>query len=222
MPLTIRELLASLPETSGAPGGEAPAEKAPSAALDVLRERLSRGPVPLGAVRRLSLLGSLQAKVAVAYLFYWIRSWFHDAGERERDLAETHLAVALKLLDSMAYLRGAAMKAGQTLANFPDIVPDEIVETLERLHFEAPPMHYSLIREQLHRELGGDPEDVFEDFEREAFAAASLGQVHRARLKGGEEVAVKVQYPGIGRADDFQGAHHVLRQGRLDSRVPAA
>jgi aarF domain-containing kinase len=58
-------------------------------------------------------------------------------------------------------------------------------------------MHYSLIREYLSDELGGDPEDIFASFEKTAFAAASLGQVHRAQLKSGEDVAVKIQYPGI-------------------------
>ncbi len=76
-------------------------------------------------------------------------------------------------------------------------MPDEIVETLERLHFQAPPMHFALLREHVRNELGGEPEDVFAAFETRAFAAASLGQVHRARLKSGEEVAVKIQYPGI-------------------------
>ena len=60
-------------------------------------------------------------------------------------------------------------------------------------------MHYALLAEHVRRELGGEPEEVFASFEREAFAAASLGQVHRARSRAGEELAVKVQYPGIGR-----------------------
>jgi predicted unusual protein kinase regulating ubiquinone biosynthesis (AarF/ABC1/UbiB family) len=59
-------------------------------------------------------------------------------------------------------------------------------------------MHFALLREHVRNELGGDPDEVFAAFEPSAFAAASLGQVHRARLKSGEEVAVKIQYPGIG------------------------
>jgi predicted unusual protein kinase regulating ubiquinone biosynthesis (AarF/ABC1/UbiB family) len=100
----------------------------------------------------------------------------------------------------MGYLRGAVMKVGQTLANFPDIVPRELVETLDRLYFDAPPMHWSLLREMVRNELGDDPENVFASFEKRAFAAASLGQVHQARLNTGEGVAVKIQYPGIARA----------------------
>ncbi len=58
-------------------------------------------------------------------------------------------------------------------------------------------MDYKLIAQQIRREFSKPPEQLFATFETEAFAAASLGQVHRARLKSGEEVAVKIQYPGI-------------------------
>ena len=79
------------------------------------------------------LLATLQAQIAAAYLFHWVRGWFLQADQRERTLAETHWKAALRLLDSMGYLRGAAMKVGQTLANFPDIVPRQFVETLDQL-----------------------------------------------------------------------------------------
>jgi predicted unusual protein kinase regulating ubiquinone biosynthesis (AarF/ABC1/UbiB family) len=117
----------------------------------------------------------------------------------------------------MSYLRGAAMKVGQTLANFPDIAPREIVETLEKLHYDVPPMHWSLLREMVHNELGDDPENIFAEFDKRAVAAASLGQVHRARLKTGEEVAIKIQYPGIARTirDDFRNLQPFLLPARL-------
>ncbi len=209
---TIAELMAALPE---APEHEDDASQ--GELLHLLTEKLSKRPVPVSSLKRFSLLGSLQAKVAVAYLFYWLRGWFGNKEDRKKQLSETHLRAAVQILDSMSYLRGAVMKIGQTLANFPDLVPQELAETLGTLHFEAPPMHYSLIREQLHDELGGDPEDIFAEFDQQAFAAASLGQVHRARLKNGEEVAVKIQYPGIARTirADFRNLEPLLLPARF-------
>jgi predicted unusual protein kinase regulating ubiquinone biosynthesis (AarF/ABC1/UbiB family) len=109
------------------------------------------------------------------------------------------------------------MKVGQAIANLPDILPVEVVQTLERLHFEAPPMHFALLREYVHNELGQDPEDIFRSFETTAFAAASLGQVHRAVLGNGRHVAVKIQYPGIRTAiqSDLRSLGALLLPARL-------
>src|SRR5256885_12629021 len=133
------------------------------------REATSLRPVPVGRLRRIGLLGTLQAKIAAAYFFYWVRGWFKDADERETLLAETHWRTAVRVLDSMSYLRGATMKIGQTLGSYPDIVPAAFVETLEQLHFDAPPMHWSLLREMVFNELGDDPENIFDSFEKRAF-----------------------------------------------------
>jgi predicted unusual protein kinase regulating ubiquinone biosynthesis (AarF/ABC1/UbiB family) len=190
---SVAELMDALPE----PVGEL--RDQPPGTLPELLEDWALRPVPVGAFRRLRVLGTLNAEIGAAYLFHWLRGWFKSADENQRLLAETHWRTALRVLDSMSYLRGATMKMGQTLANFPDILPQAFVETLERLHFDAPPMHWSLIKEMVHADLGDDPENLFASFQTRAFAAASLGQVHRARLKTGEEVAVKIQYPGIAR-----------------------
>jgi predicted unusual protein kinase regulating ubiquinone biosynthesis (AarF/ABC1/UbiB family) len=209
MPPTVDELMRALPEVEDA---------APPAPLLESLAAASFRPVPVGRWRRLRLLGSLSAKIGAAYLFYWVRGWFQHAEHRERVLAETHWQMAVRLLDSMSYLRGAVMKVGQTLANFPDIVPRQFVETLEQLHYQAPPMHWALLREMVCNELGDDAETRFLSFDQQAFAAASLGQVHRARLRTGEEVAVKIQYPGIGRAvrEDFRNFFLFLLPGRLN------
>jgi predicted unusual protein kinase regulating ubiquinone biosynthesis (AarF/ABC1/UbiB family) len=110
------------------------------------------------------------------------------------------------------------MKLGQVLSTYPNVVPEEFADLLGRLHFEAPPMHFSLLREQVRNELGADPEDLFETFETEAFAAASLGQVHRATMKGtGQNLAVKIQYPNIARTihDDFRNMYLIMKPMRL-------
>ena len=173
--------------------------------------------IPVHPFKRLSLLGGLEAKIAVAYALHWIRGWFQTVDRQKQDLAETHFRSAVKLLDSMGYMRGAVMKVGQTLASFPDVVPKEFVETLESLHFQAPPMHFSLLRELFLNEFGEEPQSLFAEFDETAFAAASLGQVHKAKLKTGETVAVKIQYPGIGRTirTDFKNLVPMLLPIRL-------
>jgi hypothetical protein len=211
MSLSVAELIDALPEP-------AEADDIPHDAGSEVFQRLSLRPAPVGRLHRLGLLGTLKAKIAAAYVFHWLRGWFKSVDENKRLLAETHWRTAVRVLDSMSYLRGAVMKVGQTLANFPDIVPREFVETLEQLHCNAPPMHWSLLREMVHNELGDDPESLFAEFDKQAFAAASLGQVHAARLASGDELAVKIQYPGIARtiSDDCRNLLLFLLPNRLN------
>ena len=167
--------------------------------LSELFDRVSAGRVPVSSLSRIWILGSANAKIAAGYLVCWLRGCFADAGQKERLKSEANLTAALRLLGAMGYLRGAVMKVGQMLASLPEVVPEEFAELLSGLHFEAPQMHYALVREVFLDEFGLEPEELFASFDRTAFAAASLGQVHRARLKTGEDVAVKVQYPNIAR-----------------------
>jgi hypothetical protein len=192
-------------------------DTAPRETVNDLFAELAGRDVPGGLIRRVWALGGLQAQIFRAYLVYGVRSRFTDVEERDRRLGEANLRVALNMVDSMGYLRGAAMKLGQALANFPEILPDQIVETIERLTFQAPPMHFSLLREHVRNELGRDPEEAFAAFDTRAFAAASLGQVHGAALASGEPLAVKIQYPGIGRAirADFRALSALLVPLRL-------
>jgi len=189
---TTAELLAALP------ADEPQAQPCHVEELEQIFHSLANRPVPTGSLRRFCSLGGLSAKLSMAYLAYWIRSWYQPSEARQKDLFETHLRSAINTLETMGYLRGAVAKLGQLMTCFPDAMPEGFVDMLSNLHFQAPPMHYALIREQLLSELG-DPKDIFDEFDETAIAAASIGQVHRAQLKKGQQVAVKIQYPGIAR-----------------------
>ncbi len=107
---------------------------------------------------------------------------------------------AEKLVATLGDLKGAAMKLGQVASMDPDLFPPEVRAVLARLQNEAPPMPFERVAAVLEDELGGSPDALFAEFSREPLAAASLGQVHRARLHDGREVVVKIQYPGIDQA----------------------
>lgn len=158
--------------------------------------------MPVNSFLRMWTLGNSQAKIAANFFAYALRKNF--AGDvKKQDLKNHyHLKSAVQLMGTMGYLRGAIMKVGQLFANLPHVVPQQLIEVFESLQFEAPPMHFSLIREVFLDEFDKEPEEIFASFDRKAFAAASLGQVHRARLPGGRDVAVKIQYPNIAETID--------------------
>jgi predicted unusual protein kinase regulating ubiquinone biosynthesis (AarF/ABC1/UbiB family) len=94
-------------------------------------------------------------------------------------------------------LGGAWIKLGQMLALRFDLLPTAYCDELFKLLNRVAPFSYAGVREIIRSELGGEPETVFRSFSHESFAAASIGQVHQAVLHSGEQVAVKVQRPGI-------------------------
>ncbi len=95
-------------------------------------------------------------------------------------------------------LKGPLMKVAQLLSTIPDVLPPEYAEELAHLQANAPAMGWSFVRRRMATELGPDWERKFGSFDREAIAAASLGQVHRATLRDGRPVAAKLQYPDMG------------------------
>lgn len=98
------------------------------------------------------------------------------------------------------------IKVGQIASTRPDLFSDEIIAELEKLQTDVPPFPYKNVREIIESELGLPIEEIFASFGEEPVAAASIGQVHRAVLKTGEEVAVKIQRPNIKEkiATDFE------------------
>lgn len=91
----------------------------------------------------------------------------------------------------------AFVKFGQLLATRPDLVPEEYAEEFKRLHDQVPPVSWEQINKVLFHHFGQEADQVFAHFDREPLAAASIAQVHKATLKSGESVVVKIQRPGI-------------------------
>ena len=150
-----------------------------------------------GRAKRVLRLGELATSVGSSYAWQAVSGPFRSIDKRRQSLLDAHIRNALKLVESSKELRGAFMKLVQLLSMRDDLLPTEALKILSVVQSQVPPMDYSLIRKQVKKELKGTPEQLFASFDEEAFAAASLGQVHRAVLKSGEDVVVKVQYPGV-------------------------
>jgi predicted unusual protein kinase regulating ubiquinone biosynthesis (AarF/ABC1/UbiB family) len=155
------------------------------------------GGITSGRARRMLSVGRLTTAVGSSYLWQALRRPFQSASRREQALLEAHIRNAERVVVRSKELRGAFMKLVQMLSMRTDLFPAEALEVLSVVQSSVPPMPFQQIREVLIRELGSPPEECFRRFEPDAFAAASLGQVHRAELRSGEQVAVKIQYPGV-------------------------
>lgn len=125
------------------------------------------------------------------------------AGIQATGLATNNVAKIEFLVKELGQLKGTAMKVGQTLSMYGEhLLPKEVNEVLKKLQQEAPPLDFTRLREVLKEELG--PEKLNElEIEETPFASASIGQVHKAKLKStGQHLAVKIQYPGVAAAVD--------------------
>jgi predicted unusual protein kinase regulating ubiquinone biosynthesis (AarF/ABC1/UbiB family) len=104
---------------------------------------------------------------------------------------------ASALASALGNLKGPLMKVAQLMATIPDLLPPEYATELQKLQSEAPPMGWAFVKRRMQAELGPDWQSKFESFEHRPAAAASLGQVHRARSLDGAQLACKLQYPDM-------------------------
>ena len=119
------------------------------------------------------------------------------AGQRYLGLNLNKEKNAEDLKQALGGLKGPLMKVAQIMSTVPDMLPEEYITELAELQSNAPPMGWLFVRRRMANELGPDWQDKFRSFEREAAAAASLGQVHRAVHPDGRDLACKLQYPDM-------------------------
>ncbi len=134
-------------------------------------------------VARYANLGTSAGSIALKFLGTKFLNKEHDKNAED-------------LKNILGSLKGPIMKIAQLLSTVPDLLPEEYVNELTKLQSNAPPMGWNFVKRRMKNELGFDWLDSFDSFEKEPFAAASLGQVHRAVYKG-ENVVCKLQYPDM-------------------------
>jgi predicted unusual protein kinase regulating ubiquinone biosynthesis (AarF/ABC1/UbiB family) len=144
------------------------------------------------------------------------------AGRRMMGGAPDRAGEAAALAGALGNLKGPLMKVAQLMATIPDLLPPEYAAELQKLQSEAPPMGWAFVKRRMSAELGPDWQTKFASFEHHPAAAASLGQVHRARSHDGAELACKLQYPDMQSAveADLQQLEWLLAiRRRLDSAI---
>jgi predicted unusual protein kinase regulating ubiquinone biosynthesis (AarF/ABC1/UbiB family) len=178
--------------------------------------------IPKGRMRRSAKLGSVVGLQGARYAGTKAANVGRSEDAGREKLEQRHVETAMKMVGALGQMKGAAMKLGQ-FASFIDteFIPDEYreiyQEQLAKLRTDAPAMPWEKVEKVLEEEWDGEPlSELFAEFEHEAFAAASIGQVHRAELLDGREVAVKIQYPGIAEAldADLRNAGTIVRLAR--------
>ena len=155
---------------------------------------MSRENLITSAFGRFVRVGGLVGRVGVSMLGAQATGLLRDGPTQQLKKAENMIRNAVRIADTLGEMKGAAMKVGQMLSLHEGLLPPEVSAALSVLQKGAPSVSFEVMERELHRELDNF-DALFESLQPEAFAAASIGQVHRGVLRDGREVAVKIQYP---------------------------
>jgi predicted unusual protein kinase regulating ubiquinone biosynthesis (AarF/ABC1/UbiB family) len=179
---------------------------------------MARDKIPTSRVRRTAKVGRVAAGQAVRQAGTHVTNVARSDEGAAKALEQRHIEAAEQIVTALGTMKGAAMKLGQVMS-FLDVglVPEEYREEFQRklgeLRDAAPNVRFEDMRKVMEEEFDEPLDEVFGSFEEEPIAAASIGQVYRAQLHDGRDVAVKVQYPGVAAAvrADMQNLGLILR-----------
>ncbi|MGI8864080.1 MAG: ABC1 kinase family protein [Solirubrobacteraceae bacterium] len=179
---------------------------------------MAKDKIPTSRVGRTAKIGGLAAGQAIRQAGTHAANVTRTKQGRQVALERRHVEAAEQIVAALGTMKGAAMKVGQVMS-FLDVgvVPEEYREEFQRklaqLRDAAPTVTFKQMGRVIEEELGEPLKNVFDEFDEEPIAAASIGQVYRARLHDGRQVAVKVQYPGVAAAvrADMQNLGLILR-----------
>lgn len=171
-------------------------------------------------LKRLSKTGWMLARVTTSYRLWGTRSAFIRRSQLPAALEKLHRTNARRFRDTSLEQGGAFLKVGQLLSARADVLPQAWVDELAILQDQARIEPFPAIRHQIETELGDTLENIFLEFNPEPIAAASIGQVHKAVLRDGRAVAVKVQRPGLEAIVDLDMSLLKLFLSSIESLLP--
>ena len=148
--------------------------------------------IPTSKVARAGKFATTGLKVGANYVKHYGKKAFskdYDESELDRNNAED-------IYNCLSELKGSALKVAQMLSLDKTVLPEAYSDKFAMAQYQAPPISAPLVRKLVKKHLGDHPENIFNDFSRDAVRAASIGQVHKGKYKG-NEVAIKIQYPGV-------------------------
>ncbi len=146
---------------------------------------------------RIVKIGSLMGRVGTSVATERAIDFAFSGPTKQLRQTENMVKNALRIVETLGEMKGAAMKVGQMLSLHESMLPPEVAEVLSLLQQKAPSVPTEVMRYEVEGALKAPIGELFADFDEEAYASASIGQVHRATLKDGRPAAVKIQYPAI-------------------------
>ena len=160
--------------------------------------RMARTAALRRPVRRLLRAYFVTMQVVLSYTLYSLRRRLRNSEKAEQLADQVHRKNARRVLAAIVDLQGLFIKVGQLISVMANLLPEAFRKELETLQDSVPPRPFSEVAIRLREEFGGkSAQEIFAEFDESPVASASIGQVHVARLRSGEKVAVKVQYPDI-------------------------